>query len=60
MQVKDQSAAIISYVHETVTKTLVPSLFLERMELWQFIRNTEKLNSFIHTVAEKYISLYEF
>ena len=60
LQVKDvNQAAIVSYVHETVTKTLVPSLFPERMELWQSICNTEKLNSFIHTAAEKYISLYD-
>ena len=29
------------------------------MELWQSICDTEELSSFIHTAAEKYLSLYD-
>ena len=50
---------VVSHIHTTVSSSLVPGLFPERLVFWEIIRDTVGLKKFIHSAIDKFISLYE-
>lgn len=53
------STKVILHVLDTVPKSLMPSLYPERMELWVAISNSEELKLFINHNRERYIIYYD-
>ena len=49
----------MSYIHKTVPGSLVSGLFPERLVLWESIRDTTELKSFIHSAIDTFILLFE-
>lgn len=52
-------AQLLSYVRDSVSKGLVSSLYPERLELWKHLQDTEQLEHFVYSAADKYISFYD-
>ena len=50
---------VVSHIHTTVSSSLVPGLFPERLVFWEMIRDTVELKNFIHSAIDKFISLFE-
>lgn len=50
---------LIRVVKESVTASIVPSLFPECKHLWESIHHSTELDTFIGHQADKYLSLYE-
>ena len=52
-------AQLLSYIRDSVSKGLVPSLYPERLELWKHLQDTKQLEHFVYSAADKYISFFD-
>ena len=50
---------LVNFVQDRVSTSLVPSLFLDRMKLWESLKDTKKLKDFISSAADKYIDYFD-
>ena len=50
---------LITYVYDNVKASLVPSLFPERVKVWESLQDTDELNCFIHSAADDYVRFYD-
>ena len=50
---------LVPFVCSCVSSTLVPSLFPERKKLWESVKDTYNLSSFIYSAADTYVCYYD-
>lgn len=52
-------ARLIAYVQDNVKASLLPTLFPERMTVWESLQGTNELSDFVHSAADDYVRFYD-